>query len=242
MIWGEPSVTDHIARVFDSSRVLLTVLIETQRPVSGIRRHGAAPQQGEAMAALSLGSTQPTGDLSAPWTQSDSRQEAPLEGLRFLLSGNVPLTCRLFRALFEHMLGFAPLSTGQQGNVPLVNQLTGSREHSRSFLSTALFILGAEIDREHLMPFMMQEGLFGMQMFEHMLQNRDYCEAFLAFRRLERAFTGPPAVEEAHSGIGSTSLTCNLEGSPTAQKFSKRMSKTRQRSMLTWPQPICWKR
>ena len=28
MIWGEPSVTDHVARIFDSSKVLLTVLID----------------------------------------------------------------------------------------------------------------------------------------------------------------------------------------------------------------------
>jgi hypothetical protein len=28
MIWGEPSITDHVSRVFDSTKVLLTVLIE----------------------------------------------------------------------------------------------------------------------------------------------------------------------------------------------------------------------
>src|ERR1044071_921533 len=27
MIWGQPSVTAHVARIFDSSRILLTVLI-----------------------------------------------------------------------------------------------------------------------------------------------------------------------------------------------------------------------
>src|SRR6185436_384519 len=29
MIWGEPSVTAHVGRIFDSSRVLFTVLIES---------------------------------------------------------------------------------------------------------------------------------------------------------------------------------------------------------------------
>jgi len=172
---------------------------------------------------------------------AQGRAEDSLNDLEALLSGNVPLTCRLFRALFEHMLGFALPSGGQQGNVSLVNELTGSREHSRSFLSTALFILGAEIDREHLMSFMMQEGLFGMPTFEHMLQNRDYCEAFHSFRRLERAFMGSPATEEAQLRNRLDKFNAQFGGSRTARRSSKRMRKTRQRSMRTWPQPICWK-
>jgi hypothetical protein len=43
--------------------------------------------------------------------------ETALDGLsaETLLSGNTPLTCRLFRALFEHLLGFALQSSGPQG-------------------------------------------------------------------------------------------------------------------------------
>ena len=92
--------------------------------------------------------------------------ESALESLKPLLARNSTLTCRLFRVLFEHMLGFAsPSSDDQQGSATLVNELVGSKEHGRSFLATALFILGAEIDREHLMSFMLEQGLFGMQIF-----------------------------------------------------------------------------
>jgi hypothetical protein len=202
MIWDEPSATDHVVRVFDSSRVLLSVLINPTHSGDAASSQrsptfGAAPHQGGAMAALSLGLAQPADEPSAAWAQPNAEEETRLDSLTPLLSGNTPLTCRLFRALFEHMLGFAVPSGGQQGHVSLVNELTGSREHSRSFLSTALFVLGAEIDHDHLMPFLMQQGLFGIPIFEHILQNRDYCDAFYAFRRLERAFMGLPAAEEA---------------------------------------------
>ena len=54
MIWGEPSVTDQIARIFDSSRVLLTVLIDPAHFASATADQiGAGHQQGGAMAALS---------------------------------------------------------------------------------------------------------------------------------------------------------------------------------------------
>ena len=179
MIWGEPSITDHVARVFDSSSALLTVLIN--------------PTHFEKSSSGQLG-TAPTAAYQQP--QSTLEKEPSLDSLKPLLAGNTTLTCRLFRALFEHMLGFVSPSSAQQGNVVLVNELTGSKAHSRSFLSTALFLLGTEVDHENLMPFMMDQGLFGMPIFEHMLQDRDYCEAYYAFRRLERAFTKSPAEEE----------------------------------------------
>jgi len=228
MIWGEPSVTDQVARVFDSSRVLLTVLINpvySAKTTSGQRSPiaGAAPQQGGAMAALSLGLPQPTGEPtgepSAAWVQSNTQQETPLESLTPLLSGNTPMACKLFRALFEHMLGFAAPFGGQQGNVSLVNELTGSKEHGRSFLSTALFILGAEVDPERLMPFMMQQGLFGIPLFEHMLRNRDYCDAFYSFRRLERAFMGSPEAEEAQLRNRLDKLNAQFGGKPYGAKI-----------------------
>jgi len=44
---------------------------------------------------------------------------------------------------------------------------------------------------------MMQRGLFGIPILEHLEQNREYCNTFHAFRRLERAFIGSPEEEEA---------------------------------------------
>ena len=142
-----------------------------------------------------------------------------LDSLKTLLAGNAPLTCRLFRALFEHMLGFALPSSAPHGHLSLVNELTGSKEHSRSFLSTALFILGAELDRDNLMSFMMQQGLFGMPIFEHILQNRDYCEAFHSFRRLERAFMGSPAAEEAQLRNRLDKFNAQFGGKPYGVKL-----------------------
>jgi len=45
-------------------------------------------------------------------------------------------------------------------------------------------ILAAEVDRENLLSFMLEQGLFGIQLFEHLLLNREYCDAFYTFRRL----------------------------------------------------------
>ncbi len=117
------------------------------------------------------------------------------------------------------MLGFALQSSAPQAGASLVNDLTGSKEHSRSFLSTALFILGAEVERDHLMSFMMQQGLFGMPIFEHLLQNRDYCEAFHSFRRLERAFIGSPAAEEAQLRNRLDKLNAQFGGKPYSAKL-----------------------
>ena len=50
--------------------------------------------------------------------------------------------------------------------------------------------------RENLMSFMLEQGLFGIPLFEQLLQNREYCDAFYAFRKLERVFVGSPAEEE----------------------------------------------
>jgi hypothetical protein len=117
------------------------------------------------------------------------------------------------------MLGFVVPSSAQQGNVSLVSELTGSKEHGRSFLSTALFILGAEIERDNLMSFMMEQGLFGIPLFEHMLQNRDYCEAFHSFRRLERAFMGSPAAEEAQLRNRLDKFNAQFGGKPYGAKI-----------------------
>jgi hypothetical protein len=220
MIGGEPSVTDHVARVFDNSRVLLTGLAPAVNFESAtVGQMSAGPQQGGAMVALPPGWAQYNSEPPAAQAQPNAEQETRLDSLKPLLAGNTPLTCRLFRALFEHMLGFAVPSSASQGSVSLVNELTGSREHSRSFLSTALFILGAEIDHEHLMSFMMQQGLFGMPIFEHILQNRDYCDAFHSFRRLERAFLASPATEEAQLRNRLDKFNAQFGGKPYGAKI-----------------------
>ncbi len=146
--------------------------------------------------SLSKSRTQSKTESPGASGQMNADHESAIESLKPLLAGNSTLTCRLFRVLFEHLLGFASSSDDQQGSATLVNELVGSKEHGRSFLATALFILGADIDREHLMSFMLEQDLFGMKIFEHLLQNRDYCDAYYTFRRLEKAFMASPAEEE----------------------------------------------
>jgi hypothetical protein len=220
MIWGEPSVTDNVARVFDNSRVLLSALASAANAENGtVGQTGAGPQQGGSMAALSPGWDQTRSETPGAVAPPTAGREAALDGLKTLLSGNAPLACRLFRAIFEHMLGFALQSSASQTSVSLVSDLTGSKAHSRSFLSTALFILGAEVDRDHLMSFMMQQGLFGMPIFEHMLLNRDYCDAFLSFRRLERAFMGSPSAEETQLRNRLDTFNAQFGGKPYSAKI-----------------------
>jgi hypothetical protein len=220
MIWGEPSVTDHVARIFESSRLLLTGLVTAvhfENPPAG--HMNAGPHPGGAMAAQSPGWVEHGGEPAEGRAQPHAEQETPLDSLRPLLTGNTPLTCKLFRALFEHMLGFAPPASAPHGSASPVNDLIGSKDHSRSFLSTALFILGAEVERDHLMSFMMQQGLFGIPIFEHLLQTRDYCEAFHSFRRLERAFMGSPAAEEAQVRARLDTLNAQFGGKPCGTKI-----------------------
>lgn len=197
MIWGEPSVSDHVARVLDSTKVLLTAMVNPEH--FGITISG------------SLGPV--SGNIPG------SEPETVPSSLKPMLSGNAVLTCKLFRALFEHVLGFTPEDGAQQGTVWLVNQLIGTREHSRSFLSTALFILGAELDRDHLIPFMVEQELVGMQTFGHLLQNRDYCNAFYIFRRLERAFIDAPADEEARLRDRMNRFNAQFGGKSSAVKI-----------------------
>lgn len=213
-----------MARIFDSSKVLLTVLIDPEHFEKGMPGQmgptsGNAHQQGSVKTALSLGRVQPKAESPVARSPSNFEQEIPLESLKPLLSGNITLTCRLFRVLFEHMLGFASQTSAQQGSAVLVNELTGSKEHGRSFLATAMFVLGTEIDRENLMSFMMEQGLFGMQIFEHLLQNREYCDAYYIFRKLERAFMGSPAEEETQLSNRMDKFNAQFGGKPSGAKM-----------------------
>ncbi len=220
MIWGEPSATDQVARVFDSARLLLSGLVSTvdfENPTT--TQLSAGHQQGGAMAALSPSWAQPNSEAPAAPPPPPAGRETSIDDLKTLFSGNVPLTCRLFRALFEHLLGFAPPSRVQQGNAALMNELTGGKEHGRSFRSTALFILGTEVERDHLMSFMMREGLFGIPVFEHMLQDRDYCEAYHSFRHLERAFMGSPVAEETQIRNRLDKFNAQFGGKPCGVKL-----------------------
>jgi len=58
-----------------------------------------------------------------------------------------------------------------------------------------------------------------MAIFEHLLQNRDYCEAFHSFRRLERAFMGSPATEEAHLRNRFDKFNAQFGGKPYGAKI-----------------------
>jgi hypothetical protein len=223
MIWGEPSVTAHVARIFDSSKVLLTVLVDAghfEKASAGQTgpQSGAAHQQTVARPAAAPSWAQPKVESPGARAQSNAEPEIVLESLKPLLAGNLTLTCRLFRVLFEHMLGFASQSSAQQGSAALVNELTGSKEHGRSFFATAMFILGAEIDRENVMSFMLAQGLFGMQIFEQLLQNREYCDSYYAFRRLERAFVAPPDEEETQLRNRLDKFSAQFGGKPCGSK------------------------
>jgi hypothetical protein len=223
MILGEPSASDLVARVFDGARVLLTVLLDLAQYAgasTGQRgsRTGVAPQPTSGMPVLSTVTNEAQGEWPRPQV-SNAEAEISVDSLKPLVAGNTALACRLFRVLFEHLLGFTLTSTAQHGGLSLVNDLAGSREHSRAFQATALFMIGTEIDRENLMPFMMQQGLFGMPMLEHLLQNRDYCDAFLTFRRLERAFMGSPEAERTRLSNRLDQLNAQFGGKPHADRL-----------------------
>ena len=84
MISGEPSVTAHVARIFDSSKVLLTVLIDAGQPQAAAKPLSPSWGQSTTESPASPG----RGNLS---------QESALESLKPLLAGNLALTCRVFR-------------------------------------------------------------------------------------------------------------------------------------------------
>ena len=223
MICRQPSVTAHVARIFDSSKVLLTVLIDPGHSERATAAQSGSPSgpahQPTAGKPPSANWAPPKAESPGPSTPPNPEQESALESLKPLLAGNLPLTCRLFRVLFEHMLGFASQSTAQQGSAVLVNELTGSKEHGRSFLATAMFVLGTEVDRENLMPFMLEQGFFGMQFYEQLLQNREYCDAYYTFRRLERAFVASPAEEETHLRNRLDKFSAQFGGKPCGVKL-----------------------
>jgi hypothetical protein len=223
MIWGEPFVTAHVARIFDGAKLLFTVLVDQghfERSTAASASSHPDPMQRQAPAKSS----------PASWAQSKAEssgssspeREIALDSLKPLMAGKVTLFCRLFRVLFEHLLGSASQSSAQQGSALLVNELAGSKEHGRSFLASAMFVLGTEVDRENLMPFLLAQGLFGIQILEHLLQNREYCDAYYSFRRLERAFLASPVEEDARLMARIDELNARFGGKPCGQKLFER--------------------
>lgn len=222
MIMGEPSVTTHVARIFDCAKVLFIVLInpgdlESKEGAQSSAYSGPAHQQ-SAVKTLGASWATPAPVPSAALSASNPAQDSALQSLNPLIVGNFLLTIRLFRALFEHIMGFASTSSIQQESNVLVNELTGNKVYGRSFIATAMFIMGSEIDPENLMPFMLDQGLFGMQMFEHLLQNRDFCSAYYNFRRLERAFVASAAEEEKRLRLRVDLFNAQFEGSSCDEK------------------------
>jgi hypothetical protein len=218
MIGGEPSVTTHVARIFDCTKSLFNVLInpgdsESTEAGQPSAYSGPAHQQ-TGVKTLAASWANPPAVSPEAKPASNLGQEIVLQSLSPLIAGNMVLTARLFRALFEHILGFASPSSAQQEGVVLMNELTGNKAHARSFLATALFMMGAEIDRENLMSFMLDQGLFGMQVFEHLLQNRDFYAAYYVFRRLERAFVASAGEEEKQLKLRLDQFNAQFGGSP----------------------------
>ena len=212
MIWGEPSVSAYLARIFDSSKILWSVLVGPEHPENVA---SAAP-----VSSFNVSPPHPMAKPVPPsWAESPnptagSVQESVLVNLIPLLAGNTALTCQLFRVLFEHMLGFASQSSNHQESAVMVNELTGTKEHGRSFLATAMYILGSEIDRENLISFLLEQRLFGMPIFEQLIQHRDYCAAHYSFRRLERAFVAPRIEEEKQLRIRMDRFNSQFGGAP----------------------------
>jgi hypothetical protein len=66
---------------------------------------------------------------------------------------------------------------------------------------------------------MLEQGLFGMQIFEHLLQNRNYCDAYFTFRRLEKAFMASPAEEEKQLKDRLDKLSAQFGGKPYGAKL-----------------------
>lgn len=199
VVLGEPSVSDVVSKVFDSARVLLTILLDPtyfERAATATGHLGPAPGHGPA----------------APGAKKEVEQVH--DNIKPLLTQNITLTAKVFRALFEHLLCFAFVPGLLQPGVLLLSELAGKREHGRSFLSSVLFILGNEIDKANLLQFMVEQGLFGLQTFELMLQNCDYCEAYYCFRKRERAFIQTPDEEETRLRARLDNFTAQFGGKP----------------------------
>ncbi|MCS7336659.1 MAG: hypothetical protein NZ739_00250 [Verrucomicrobiae bacterium] len=196
-VLGEPTVNEVVSKVFDSTRVLVTILLD--------------PTHFERAAASHVS----TGLGHAPAAAVARKEgEQVLDSIKPLIAQNVSLTAKVFRAVFEHLLCFAYAPGLLQPGSLLAAELAGKREHGRSFLSCILYILGGELDRPNLLPFMVEQGLFSLQTFELMLQNRDYCEAYYGFRKRERAFIEALDEEEARLHARLDNFTSQFGGKP----------------------------
>ena len=126
--------TAHVARIFDSSRALWTVLIDSGQ----LEANGApAPSTPDPVYqhTVSKPALTPGSNSAAAVALSKPAQETPLQNLKSILEGHTQLACRIFRVLFEHMLGFASPSATPHDPAGPAYDLTGSKEHGKALLA-----------------------------------------------------------------------------------------------------------
>lgn len=199
MMGGDASVSDRVLRICDSTRALVTVLIDPTRfdkapgTASGPMSGSGYQEQGGKAATPSWASVKPN---AAP-AGNVAEPEMVLESLKPMLAENLPLTASLYRALFEQALAITAPVTASNAPTSSAGDFNGSKEHGRCMMSTAMYVLGSAVAPDGLDAFMAEQGLFSLPLFEHLLQHQDFCEAFHSYRHLERAFIGTPEAEEA---------------------------------------------
>lgn len=199
MMGGEASVNERVLRICDGTRALVMVLIDPTRfdkaptTASGSMSGSGFQEQGGKPVTPSWASVKP----NAAATANAVEPEMVLESLKPLLAGNLALTARLYRALFEQSLAITAPVTASSPTTSTTGEFNGSKEHGRCMMSTAMYVLGSAVAPEGLDAFMAEQGLFSLPLFEHLLQHQDFCDAFYSYRHLERAFIGTREAEEA---------------------------------------------
>jgi len=212
---NELSAMDAVAHAFETARIIFTIVID--------------PNHFETAQPTRPGITQPTppkqtAPLGIPadrmHTTPEGKTEEPgIATIRQCLSTKPELGVRLFRVIFEFVLGTTSSVSIQSGALTHANELLGRRDVARVFLADAIYILGilAGFTPEEVTCFMAEHHLLGVNLLEHKLLNRDYCNAYYQFRKLRRAFSGPAEVEEARLKARVEKLLSQCGGSWTSK-------------------------